>query len=136
MDIRRIVGFEIKPWVESFLQLRVALGDLFEHNEVNEESEPLYTVVRPEGFHILQVALHGRLVVAMSRTLQRLSDLYFSKPFPHIIARSERDTAIRTLYQQGIDLHQLAAMFSLSYSRAYQIAYGRKKSNKRSSAAE
>ena len=89
-----------------------------------------------KGFHILQVASHGRLVVAMVRTLKRLSGLYFSKPFPHIQARSERDTAIRNLYQQGVDLHQLAALFGLSYSRAYQIAYGREKTNKRSSAAQ
>jgi DNA invertase Pin-like site-specific DNA recombinase len=141
LDSRRIVDFRLKPWADRFLVLRAALYE----NE-NEAGTPFSDTISrlehesrdmlPEGFNILQVASHGRLVVAMVRTLKRLSGLYFSKPFPHVEKRSERDTAIRNFFQQGVDLHQLAAMFSLSYSRVYQIAYSRKRTNKRSSAAE
>lgn len=86
--------------------------------------------MHPEGIHILQVAYQSRVTVGQNRILQRLLSLYLPKPFAHIAKRSERDATIRTLYKQGIDLHQLATQFNLSYSRVYQIAYGRKKSNK------
>lgn len=49
LDTRRIVGFKMKPWAESFLQLRVGLEEFYQQQMGENAAEPLYTAVLPEG---------------------------------------------------------------------------------------
>jgi hypothetical protein len=50
LDTRRIVGFKMKPWAESFLQLRVGLEEFYQQQTGENGSEPLYIAVLPEGY--------------------------------------------------------------------------------------
>ena len=50
LDTRRITGFKLKPWAESFLQLRVGIAEMYGENPANPTSELLYTPVHPEGY--------------------------------------------------------------------------------------
>ena len=49
LDTRRIVSFKMKSWAESFLQLRVALAEMYGENPAKPTSEPLYTQLHSEG---------------------------------------------------------------------------------------
>ena len=61
LDKRRIVGFKLKSWAEPFLQMRVALADLFSDSEATHKpSEPEGNVLPPkraETNHFLAPAL-------------------------------------------------------------------------------
>jgi DNA invertase Pin-like site-specific DNA recombinase/cell division septum initiation protein DivIVA len=45
LDTRRITAFKLKPWAESFLQLRVGIAEMYGENPANPTSEQLYTPV-------------------------------------------------------------------------------------------
>ena len=74
LDTRRIVGFKMKPWAESFLQLRVALADMYGENPAKPTSEPLYTQLHPEGYQTtlrdsiwLAIAVFKKLLYPLPR---------------------------------------------------------------------
>lgn len=63
LDTRRIVSFKTKPWAGSFLQLRVALAEMYGENPASSTSEPQYTQLPPEG---IEPSAHRFTLVCIS----------------------------------------------------------------------
>ena len=138
LDTRRIVSYKLKPWADEFITLRMELyyqefGDVTEGTEgydralEKEDCNELLGGCNPLPHRGYEPPACFDIWLAAFHIIEMLYDSPFpTEPQNDLPTKAERNAEIRTRYQQGETISQLADAFGVSQQRVWQILRGQR----------
>jgi hypothetical protein len=135
LDSRRITDFRFKPWADRFLILRASLYDEGSEDDPGEKAVEKDGPHTPEGVHTDMPHRGCEPPACFDIWLAtfHIVEMLYDTPFPTEPQndlppeKNERNADIRSRYEQGETVGELAVAFGISEQRVWQIIHGRRR---------